>query len=149
MFQHIPVTIILTVAVSVTAPQLLRGADHAHGTPAAKGESQGAKKAANETTNSKQAALQPAAGAKIKILAPSKGQVVKGDKVEIHYQLTKGKRGHHAHAYVDGELVGMFESAKGTLNGIKPGKHSLELRVVAADHKTELDAIDKIDFTVK
>jgi hypothetical protein len=69
--------------------------------------------------------------------------------VPIEYKLTKGKRGHHAHAYVDGELMGMFESAKGTLNGIKPGKHSLELRVVATDHETELDASDKVQFTVK
>lgn len=95
------------------------------------------------------APLQPAEGASIKILAPTKGQVLKGDKVEIHYQLTKGKRGHHAHAYVDGELVGMFESAKGTLNGIRPGKHVLELRVVASDHQTELDARDRMEFTVK
>ena len=42
--------------------------------------------------------LQPAEGASIKILAPTKGEVLKGDKVEINYQLTKGKRGHHAHA---------------------------------------------------
>jgi len=35
------------------------------------------------------------------------------------------------------------------LNGIKPGKHTLELRVVASDHETELDAKDQIEFTVK
>lgn len=93
--------------------------------------------------------LQPAEGASIKILAPTKGQILKGEKVEIHYRLTKGKRGHHAHAYVDGELMGMFESAKGTLNGVKPGKHVLELRVVASDHQTELDARDTVEFTIK
>ena len=104
-----------------------------------------------KTTTSKavKPALRPAEGATIKILAPTKGQVLKGDKVPIEYKLTKGKRGHHAHAYVDGELMGMFESEKGTLNGIKPGKHILELRVVAADHVTELDATDKVEFTIK
>jgi len=95
------------------------------------------------------AVLKPAEGASIKILSPTKGQVIKGDKVPIEFKLTKGKRGHHAHAYIDGELMGMFESAKGTLNGVKPGKHTLELRVVANDHQTELNAKDKIDFTVK
>ncbi|MBI2533664.1 MAG: hypothetical protein HYW03_15830 [Deltaproteobacteria bacterium] len=45
--------------------------------------------------------------------------------------------------------MGMFESDKGTLNGINPGKHTLELRVVAEDHQTELDAIDKVEFAVK
>jgi hypothetical protein len=95
------------------------------------------------------AALKPAEGASIKILSPTKGQAFKGDKVPIEFKLTKGKRGHHAHAYVDGELMGMVESAKGTLTGVKPGKHTLELRVVANDHKTELDATDRVEFTVK
>jgi len=94
-------------------------------------------------------ALKPAEGASIKIISPTKGQVLKGDKVPLEYKLTKGKRGNHAHAYVDGELMGMFESEKATLNGIKPGNHILELRVVASDHVTELDAIDKVPFTVK
>jgi len=43
----------------------------------------------------------------------------------------------------------MFESQQGTLNGITPGRHTLELRVVAADHQTELDAKDRIEFIVK
>ena len=93
--------------------------------------------------------LKPAEGASIKIIAPKKDQVLKGDSVPLEFKLTKGKRGHHAHAYVDGQLMGMFESEKGTLNGIRPGKHTLELRVVAEDHKTELDATDKVTFTSK
>lgn len=95
------------------------------------------------------AALKPAEGASIKIIAPKKDQVLKGDSIPLEFKLTKGKRGHHAHAYIDGQLMGMFESEKGTLNGIKPGKHVLELRVVAEDHKTELDATDKVAFTTK
>jgi hypothetical protein len=35
------------------------------------------------------------------------------------------------------------------LNGITPGHHVLELRVVAEDHQTELDASDRIEFVVK
>ena len=101
------------------------------------------------TAKTAKPAPKPAEGASIKIVSPTKGQVLKGDKVPIEYKLTKGKRGHHAHAYVDGELMGMFESEKGALNGIKPGKHVLELRVVTADHETELDASDKVEFTVK
>jgi hypothetical protein len=63
--------------------------------------------------------------------------------------LTKGKRGHHVHAYIDGELMGMFTGKQGTLNGIKPGAQVLELRVVTADHQTELDARDRVEFFVK
>ncbi len=93
--------------------------------------------------------LKPAEGASVKIISPKAGQIIKGDAIPLAYVMIKGKRGEHVHAYVDGELVGMFKTSKGTLNGIKPGKHSLELRVTTADHSTELDATDRIDFVVK
>jgi hypothetical protein len=93
--------------------------------------------------------FKPADGASVKILTPTKGQTFKGDQVPIQFKLIKGKTGHHVHAYVDNELMGMFESEKGTLNGIKPGSHVLLLRVVTADHKTELDASDEVSFIVK
>jgi uncharacterized membrane protein len=88
-------------------------------------------------------------GARVEIISPKPEQTFQGDQVPIHFKLVKGKRGHHVHAYVDGELMGMFESEKGTLTGIGPGKHVLKLRVVEADHKTELDASAEVEFTVK
>src|SRR3982751_3598215 len=69
--------------------------------------------------------LQPPQGARVQIVSPKPGQVFKGDKVPLQFKLTKGKRGEHVHAYVDGEMMGMFSSEKGTLNGIKPGQHTL------------------------
>lgn len=95
------------------------------------------------------AALAPAEGAKIKILVPAKDQVFTGDEIPLHFELIKGKRGEHVHAYVDGEMAGMFKTTKGTLTGVEPGNHTLEVRVVMADHNTELDAIDKVTFIVK
>lgn len=91
----------------------------------------------------------PAEGASVKILSPIAGQVVGGDGLPVRFNLIVGKRGHHAHAYVDGELMGMFQSKAGTLNGLKPGRHILEVRVVAADHQSELDAFDRVEFMVK
>jgi len=91
--------------------------------------------------------LQPAEGASVKIVSPKAGEVLKGDKIPLEFKLTKGKRGAHVHAYVDGQMMGMFESEKGTLNGIKPGQHTLELRVTTADHNTELNATDKVTFS--
>jgi hypothetical protein len=137
--KHRCLTLITAAIIAVPGAA---AAQHDHGeatTPAAK--------ARNEKKSP--SALKPAEGASIKILKPVKGQTYKGDKVELHYKLSKGKSGHHAHAYVDGELMGMFESEKGTLNGIKPGKHVLELRVVAHDHTTELNAKDRVEFVVK
>ncbi len=94
-------------------------------------------------------ALKPAQGASVKILAPKAGQVIKGDAVPLEFQMKKGKVGEHVHAYVDGELAGMFKTKKGTLNGIKPGNHTLEPRVATGDHNIELDATDKVTFTTK
>ncbi len=91
----------------------------------------------------------PAEGASVKIVSPKPGQVVKGDRVPLEFKWTKGKHGHHVHAYVDGKLMGMFEGSKATLAGIKPGQHTLELRVSAADHPTELNATDKAHFIVE
>jgi hypothetical protein len=94
-------------------------------------------------------ALKPAQGASVKIISPKPGQVFKGDSVPLEFKMTKGKVGEHVHAYVDGEMMGMFESEKGTLNGVKPGKHTLELRVATKDHNTELNATDKVSFATK
>ena len=93
--------------------------------------------------------IAPAEGASVKILSPTPGQIFATDRVPLRFNLTKGKWGDHVHAYIDGELMGMFMSNDGALNGIRPGRHVLELRVVAEDHQTELDATDKIAFTVK
>ena len=102
------------------------------------------------TTEGQTAAkLDPAEGASVEIISPKAEQVFKGDRVPLRFKLTKGKRGHHVHAYIDGELMGMFDGRQGTLNGVGPGRHVLELRVVAEDHQTELDASDRIEFVVK
>jgi hypothetical protein len=94
-------------------------------------------------------ALQTAEGASIKILSPKKGEAFKGDQIPLQFKLVKGKRGEHVHAYVDGEMMGMFKTEKGTLTGIKPGKHVLELRVATPNHQTELNATDRVEFVVK
>jgi hypothetical protein len=99
--------------------------------------------------NSQAGKLLPAGGASVQILSPTKDQIFQKDQIPLEFKLVKGKRGHHVHAYVNGELMGMFNSHTGTLTGIRPGKHVLELRVVAEDHKSELDAIDRVSFIVK
>jgi hypothetical protein len=94
-------------------------------------------------------ALKPAQGASVKIISPKSGQAFKGDSVPLEFEMKKGKIGEHVHAYIDGEMTGMFKSTKGTLNGLKSGRHTLELRVATGDHITELDATDTVTFTTK
>jgi putative copper export protein len=94
--------------------------------------------------------LQPAEGAKVTIRSPKEGEVFHSDEIPLHYEFVKGKRGDHLHAYIDGKLMGMFsDPSNGTLTGIQPGKHVLELRVTTEDHITELDATAKASFTVE
>ncbi len=94
--------------------------------------------------------LELAEGAKVAILIPTEGQTFDSDEVPMKYEFVKGKRGNHLHAYVDGKLMGMFSNPDGgTLTGIQPGRHVLELRVTTEDHVTELDAKDQVRFTVK
>lgn len=93
--------------------------------------------------------IAPAEGASVKILSPKDGEVFSGDQVPVRFQFVKGKRGGHVHVYVDGELMGMFISDNGTVSGIPPGRHTLEAKVVASDHVTELDAGDRVNFIVK
>ena len=134
--------LVLTTLILYTAATALAQQSHDH----MKGMDMPAKQTQQAPAKS---ALQPAEGASVKIISPKPDAVLKGDQVPLEFKLTKGKRGAHVHAYVDGEMMGMFESEKGTLNGIKPGKHMLELRVVTADHNTELNATDKVSFTTK
>ncbi len=94
--------------------------------------------------------LQPAEGAKVTILSPKPGEVFHSDEVPLRYVLVKGKRGNHVHAYVDGQLMGMFsDPSGGTLTGIRPGEHILEVRVTTEDHLTELDARAEVSFVVQ
>jgi hypothetical protein len=133
--NFLPIAVLLALASAGTMAQAQETHDHMKGMEA--------------PAKSSRPVLQRAQGARVQIVSPKDGQVVKGDKVPLQFKLTKGKRGEHVHAYVDGEMMGMFKSEKGTLNGIKPGHHTLELRVVTADHNTELDATDKVTFTNK
>jgi hypothetical protein len=94
--------------------------------------------------------LEPAEGAKVTILSPKEGEVFSSDEIPMRYEFVKGKRGNHLHAYIDGKLMGMFSDPNGgTLTGIQPGKHVLELRVTTEDHLTELDATAKVGFVVQ
>jgi len=72
-------------------------------------------------------------GSQLKIVSPAQGAVVKGDSVEVQYELTKGAHATHVHCYVDGEYQKGFS---GVVKGLTRGKH--EIKVVAAnhDHKT-------------
>jgi hypothetical protein len=144
--MKISVTILITAPALGIAAQLgVAQSQHSHGHDPAKGMDM----PKHAETMAPKSQLKPAQGASVKIISPKPGQVIEGDSVSLEFQMKKGKVGEHVHAYVDGEMAGMFKTTKGTLTGIKPGDHTLELRVATADHKTELDATDRVQFVVK
>ena len=92
--------------------------------------------------------VQPSADTSIQIISPKPGDTFTSDRVPITFKITGGFT-YHAHAYVDGELMGMFEGKSGTLTGVPPGRHTLELHIVGEDHMTEFGASNKVEFVVK
>lgn len=78
-----------------------------------------------------------AAEAQIKILSPAPGAVIKGDSVEVRYELAKGVHATHVHCYVDGEYQRGFS---GVVKGLARGTH--EIKVVAASHDHEAMAAE-------
>ena len=78
-----------------------------------------------------------AAEAQIRILSPSQGAVIKGDSVEVRYELAKGVDATHVHCYVDGEYQRGFS---GIVKGLSRGTH--EIKVVAASHDHQATAAE-------
>jgi len=147
-FQNSAVSLVASVTIATLAATMLTvlSASAQHGQDHMKGMEMPVKHSEKIPPRS---ALKPAQGASVKIISPKAGQVMKGDSAVLEFQMKKGKVGEHVHAYIDGEMAGMFKSAKGTLNGLTPGQHTLELRVATGDHNTELDATDRVTFTIK
>jgi hypothetical protein len=77
------------------------------------------------------------AQARIKILSPAPGAIIKGDSVEVRYELAKGVDATHIHCYVDGEYQRGFS---GVVKGLTRGTH--EIKVVAASHDHQATAAE-------
>jgi hypothetical protein len=78
-----------------------------------------------------------AADSQIRILSPLQGAVIKGDSVEVRYELAKGIHATHVHCYVDGEYQRGFS---GVVKGLTRGTH--EIKVVAASHDHQATAAE-------
>jgi len=68
----------------------------------------------------------------ISILSPLDGAVIKGDSVEVRYELAKGLHATHVHCYVDDEYQRGFS---GVVKGLTRGRHEIKLVAAGHDHK--------------
>jgi hypothetical protein len=71
--------------------------------------------------------------AKIRILSPLQGAVIKEDSVEVRYEFTKDVHAAHVHCYVDGEYQRGFS---GVVKGLTRGTHEIKVVGVGHDHHT-------------
>lgn len=73
-----------------------------------------------------------AAESQIKILSPAQGAVIKGDSIEVRYELAKGVDATHVHCYVDGEYQRGFS---GIVKGLTRGTHEIKVVAASPDHQ--------------
>jgi hypothetical protein len=72
----------------------------------------------------------------VRILAPAPGQLIRGDRVEVHYALVRGVAdgGDHVHVWLDSENEGFSIESPKRLLGVRPGSHTVRVRVATGDH---------------
>jgi hypothetical protein len=87
----------------------------------------------------------PGSPAKIRILSPRNGEVVRGDSTELRLSLQNAEvvpatttelspdKG-HVHVQLNGEIVSMTYGLKQELGGLEPGQYLLRVEFVASDH---------------
>lgn len=89
------------------------------------------------------AATQPS----VTITSPKNGDTV-GSTVEVKWKLEKANKAAHVHFYVDGKNLGPKQGDYYTINDLKPGKHTIELKPATASHD-EIGTSASITVTVK
>lgn len=105
------------------------------------GCSGGAASAGNTTTPSSR----PSSPAKLSILSPTNGEVVRGSVVHVRLKLQGARivpattkditptRG-HVHLFLDDRIISMNYQLEDTIANVKPGNHVVRAEFVASDH---------------
>jgi hypothetical protein len=87
----------------------------------------------------------PSSPAKLTILSPRDGQVIRGGTVSVRIRLVGAKivpattthitptQG-HLHLFLDDKIVSMNYSTSDVLHDVAPGQHTLRVEFVASDH---------------
>jgi hypothetical protein len=91
--------------------------------------------------------IRPRSQARVQIVLPTPGEVVRGDSLEVDLDLVGGKitsltsttvspTTGHLHVFIDGALLSMAAAAdtRVDISGLSNGQHTLRAEFVAADH---------------
>jgi len=87
----------------------------------------------------------PSSLAKLSILSPSNGEVVKGSVVHVRLKLENAKivpattthitpTTGHVHLFLDDRIISMNYQLQNTIANVQPGSHVLRAEFVASDH---------------
>jgi hypothetical protein len=73
----------------------------------------------------------------VTILSPKAGQSIRGDRVDVHYALVRGRAdgGDHVHVWLDGQNEGFSLESPKRLRGVRPGRHAIRVRVATEGHR--------------
>ncbi len=94
-----------------------------------------------------QPAATPVDDSSVTITSPKNGAIT-GSDVSISWILKKGSHGDHVHLFVDGTLIGPERESPYELKGLKPGKHTIELKTATKQHVL-LGPSDSVTITVQ
>ena len=90
-------------------------------------------------------AARPSSPAKLSILSPANGEVIKGSVVHVRLKLENAKivpattthitpTTGHVHLFLDDRIISMNYQLDNTIANVKPGSHVLRVEFVASDH---------------
>ncbi|TMK35695.1 MAG: hypothetical protein E6G58_08445 [Actinobacteria bacterium] len=113
------------------------------------------------STSGSPPAARPSSPAKVQIVTPTNGEVIRGPVVKVRVRLQNARivaatttnikpdEG-HLHLYLDDQIESMNFSTSATLGAVQPGLHVLRVEFVASDHLPfDPRVITQVAFEVK
>ena len=87
----------------------------------------------------------------LKIVSPSKNQMIVGNKVSVTVKSMYLVEGDHFHVFLDGDSVGMYYSDKFSIKATKYGSHSLQVVIADKNHVkyTHKGSTASVNFTTE
>ncbi|MEW6324691.1 MAG: DUF6130 family protein [Nitrospirota bacterium] len=89
-----------------------------------------------------------AAEPSLHIMSPKADEVIKGDAVTIEWMVEMGGTPGHVHVKIDDGRPMVAHANSKKLTGLKPGKHTVTVWVVDADHQP-IGLEESVTFTIE
>lgn len=87
----------------------------------------------------------------VRITAPEDGaRIAAGEAIALHYEIDRGRQGHHVHVYVDGREIATLHHPQGEylIRKVAAGEREICIKVVSRGH-TPIGLEDCIQVTAE